>query len=80
MNLESAKIEEIVKQVIANMNTPSSSAPKSASTGSIPKTAHVAMLTKFRVVSHGVCRKNEKTDIPTNESPILRMTDYSVAR
>ena len=47
MNLESAKIEEIVKQVIANMNTPSSSAPKSASTGSIPKTAHVAMLTKL---------------------------------
>lgn len=47
MNLESAKIEEIVKQVIANMNTPSSSAQKSASTGSIPKTAHVAMLTKL---------------------------------
>ena len=29
------------------MNTPSSSAQKSASTGSIPKTAHVAMLTKL---------------------------------
>ena len=47
MNLESAKIEEIVKQVIANMNTSSGTpAQKSASTGNIPKTAHVAMLTK----------------------------------
>ena len=47
MNLESAKIEEIVKQVIANMNTSSGTpAHKSASTGNIPKTAHVAMLTK----------------------------------
>lgn len=47
MNLESAKIEEIVKQVIANMNTSSGTpAQKSASTGNILKTAHVAMLTK----------------------------------
>ncbi len=50
MNLDSAKIEEIVKQVVANMNAPASKAAapsaKKASVG-IPKTSRVAMLTKL---------------------------------
>ncbi len=60
MNLESAKIEEIVKQVIANMNTAPSatgSAKKSVSSGAIPKTSRVAMLTeleKFEVKEYPI--------------------------
>ena len=49
MNLESTKIEEIVKQVIANMATSTSNAAPAShknTNGSIPKTARVAMLTK----------------------------------
>ncbi len=49
MNIESSKIEEIVKQVIANMNTAPAAATKAAapaSNGSVPKTARVAVLTK----------------------------------
>ncbi len=48
MDIRSEQIEAIVKEVIANMN--SSSAPAKASSsagGSIPKTAHVAMLTSL---------------------------------
>lgn len=48
MNLESARIEEIVKQVIANMNTSSAGkTEQKRGMGAIPKTAHVAMLTKL---------------------------------
>ena len=47
MELNSANIEEIVRQVLADMSgTPAKAAPSfSASAGDIPKTAHVAMLT-----------------------------------
>ena len=38
-------IEEIVRQVLAGMNQTAPAASAPASTGSIPKTAHVAMLT-----------------------------------
>lgn len=44
MEINSAKIEELVKQVLAQMNA-SPSAPKA--TGDIPKTARVAMLTSL---------------------------------
>ena len=46
MELQSQQIEAIVKQVIAGMK--GGSAPQAkASNGAIPKTAHVAMLTKL---------------------------------
>lgn len=47
MNIESTKIEEIVKQVIANMNGSTTPAAQPKTTGSIPKTSRVAMLTKL---------------------------------
>ncbi len=46
MDIKSAQIEEIVKQVLANMNG-SASAPAKSAGGSIPKTARVAVLTKL---------------------------------
>ena len=48
MDMKSAQIEEIVKQVLANMNGSAASAPAAApakAEGGVPKTAHVAMLT-----------------------------------
>ncbi len=49
MNLDSAKIEEIVKQVVANMNAPTAkaAAPASKASAGVPKTSRVAMLTKL---------------------------------
>ena len=46
---DTAQIEEIVKQVLASMSgsTGTASAVSSAADGSIPKTAHVAMLTSL---------------------------------
>ncbi len=43
MEMNATEIEKIVKQVLQDMNGQSSAAPKT--TGTIPKTAHVAMLT-----------------------------------
>ena len=51
MDLNQANVEEIVKQILKGMQG-GASAPVSKSTGEIPKTAHVAMLTgleKFEV-------------------------------
>ena len=46
MDMNSANIEEIVKQVLAGMSGNASAAASApAASGSIPKTAHVAMLT-----------------------------------
>ncbi|MDD7047985.1 MAG: alcohol dehydrogenase catalytic domain-containing protein, partial [Lachnospiraceae bacterium] len=47
MEMNSANIEEIVKQVLAGMSGTAAAAPASASApaGQVPKTAHVAMLT-----------------------------------
>ena len=46
MDMNSANIEEIVKQVLAGMSGNASAAASApAVSGSIPKTAHVAMLT-----------------------------------
>ena len=47
MNLESARIEEIVKQVIANMGNAPAPAAKASAGGAIPKTSRVAMVTKL---------------------------------
>ena len=49
MDMNSANIEEIVKQVLAGMTGSQTGAPASAAAGSqdIPKTAHVAMLTSL---------------------------------
>lgn len=47
MNIESTKIEEIVKQVIANMNGSATQTVQSKANGSVPKTSRVAMLTKL---------------------------------
>ena len=49
MDMNSANIEEIVKQVLAGMTGSQTAAPASAAAGSqdIPKTAHVAMLTSL---------------------------------
>ena len=47
-NIEANKIEEIVKQVIANMNGAASAPAASAkASGAVPKTSRVAMLTKL---------------------------------
>ena len=47
-NIEANKIEEIVKQVIANMNGAASAPATSAkASGAVPKTSRVAMLTKL---------------------------------
>ena len=47
-NIEANKIEEIVKQVIANMNGAASAPATSAKVGgAVPKTSRVAMLTKL---------------------------------
>ncbi|MBE5817651.1 MAG: theronine dehydrogenase [Clostridiales bacterium] len=48
-NIEANKIEEIVKQVIANMNGATASAPQASAKagGAVPKTSRVAMLTKL---------------------------------
>ena len=43
-------IEEIVRQVLAGMNQTAPAASAPASTGSIPKTAHVAMLTGLDIL------------------------------
>jgi len=45
MDVNSANIEQIVKQVLAQMGGTASSAPRTS--GPVPKTAHVAMLTKL---------------------------------
>ena len=49
MDMNSANIEEIVKQVLAGMagNGSSASAAAPAASGDIPKVAHVAMLTSL---------------------------------
>lgn len=48
MNMNSANIEEIVKQVLAEMTGSASQlAVSKAAAGDIPKTAHVAMLTSL---------------------------------
>ncbi len=48
MDIKSEQIEAIVKEVIANMNSGSAKAPAApAAAGSVPKTAHVAMLTSL---------------------------------
>ncbi len=47
MDVNSANIEQIVKQVLAQMGNTSSSTSTSRSSGPIPKTARVAMLTKL---------------------------------
>lgn len=48
MDIRSDQIEAIVKEVIANMNNGSAhAAPAAKATGTIPKTAHVAMLTSL---------------------------------
>ncbi len=44
---DTAQIEEIVKQVLASMGGAQVSTGSSASDGTIPKTAHVAMLTSL---------------------------------
>ena len=48
MDITNANIEEIVKQVLAGMtgHAPAGAAPSAASSGQIPKTAHVAVLTE----------------------------------
>jgi len=45
MEINSANIEEIVRQVLAGMNGSTAAASAGAARGGIPKTAHVAMLT-----------------------------------
>lgn len=54
MDINSANIEEIVRQVLAGMtdSVPSSAGTAAKASGEIPKTAHVAMLVapeKFEV-------------------------------
>ena len=47
MDIKSAQIEAIVKEVLANMSSSSDSKPAKATDKAIPKTARVAMLTKL---------------------------------
>lgn len=47
MDIRSEQIEAIVKEVIANMNNGSASTSSAAPAGSVPKTAHAAVLTSL---------------------------------